>query len=186
MKKLAVFFPGIGYTIDKPLLYFSRRLAADAGFEVLLLPFSGFPKKVRGDHSMIDKCCRIALAQSKELLAGTDFSLYDHILFVAKSIGTVVSAQIAAQSPAPERTHTVLYTPLEQTFGFKLGDAVCFTGSADPWVKEGIIPELCLKGNISCHVIPGANHSLETQNVKEDIKNLNRIMSKTKEFIYQI
>ncbi len=30
MRGLAVFFPGIGYTTDKPLLYFSRRLAADS------------------------------------------------------------------------------------------------------------------------------------------------------------
>ena len=28
MAKLAVFFPGIGYTVDKPLLYYSRKLAA--------------------------------------------------------------------------------------------------------------------------------------------------------------
>ena len=35
MKKLAVFFPGIGYTVDKPLMHYSRRLAANAGFEIL-------------------------------------------------------------------------------------------------------------------------------------------------------
>ena len=31
MKKLAVFFPGIGYSVDKPLMHYSRRFAADAG-----------------------------------------------------------------------------------------------------------------------------------------------------------
>lgn len=35
MKKLAVFFPGIGYTVDKPLMHYSRRLAAEAGFQCL-------------------------------------------------------------------------------------------------------------------------------------------------------
>ena len=33
MKKLAVFFPGIGYTADKPLLYYSRKLAAELDYE---------------------------------------------------------------------------------------------------------------------------------------------------------
>ena len=50
MKKLAVFFPGIGYTIDKPLLHYSRKLVTDAGYEVKLLPYSGFPQKVKGDR----------------------------------------------------------------------------------------------------------------------------------------
>ena len=35
MKKLAVYFPGIGYTVDKPLMHYSRRLAADAGKNIL-------------------------------------------------------------------------------------------------------------------------------------------------------
>ena len=40
-KKLAVFFPGIGYTVDKPLLYYSRKLAASAGYDIRLLPYTG-------------------------------------------------------------------------------------------------------------------------------------------------
>ena len=51
MRKLAVFFPGIGYTIDKPLLHYSRVLAADAGFEVKLLPNTGFLKRIKGDRN---------------------------------------------------------------------------------------------------------------------------------------
>ena len=34
MGKLAVIFPGIGYTADKPLLYYSRRIAANLGYEI--------------------------------------------------------------------------------------------------------------------------------------------------------
>ena len=31
--KLAVFFPGIGYHCDKPLLYYSQKLAKECGYE---------------------------------------------------------------------------------------------------------------------------------------------------------
>ena len=31
--KAAVFFPGIGYHCDKPLLYYSRKLAKECGYE---------------------------------------------------------------------------------------------------------------------------------------------------------
>ena len=186
MKKLAVFFPGIGYTVDKPLMHYSRRLAADAGFEVLLLPYAGFPHKVKGDREKMEESYGIALSQSRKMLSSTDFSEYDTILFIGKSIGTIVAAEIASHSPVPERIHFVLYTPLEDTFRFPLGDAIAFTGDADPWVKCGAIPECCKEKGVPCHVITDANHSLETGSVKDDIENLEKIMKKTRIFIFHI
>ena len=186
MKKLAVFFPGIGYTVDKPLMHYSRRLAANAGFEVLLLPYSGFPQKVKGDRGKMEESYKLARAQSKKMLSEIDFSEYDSILFVGKSIGTIVAAEIAASISASERVHFILYTPLEDTFAFPLGEAVAFTGDADPWVKAGVIPELCQKRGIPCHVISNANHSLETRDVRDDIKSLKKIMKKTRKFIRHI
>ena len=186
MKKLAVFFPGIGYTVDKPLMHYSRRLAANAGFEILLLPYSGFPQKVKGDRSKMAESCRIALKQSEEMLAGTDFRAYDDILLIGKSIGTVAAAETAAQSAGAARIHLLLYTPLEETFACPLGDTLVFTGSADPWAEEGRIAELCRQRDIPCHVIPDANHSLETGDVQKDIENLRKIMKKTENFIRKI
>ena len=186
MKKLAVFFPGIGYSVDKPLMHYSRRLAADAGFEVLLLPYAGFPQKVKGDPAKMEESYGVALSQSREMLSSTDLSEYGTILFVGKSIGTIVAAEIASHSPVSERIHFVLYTPLEETFRFPLGDAIAFTGDADPWVKEGSIPRLCEEKVIPCHIISGANHSLETGRVKEDINTLGEIMKKTRKYIQHI
>ena len=186
MKKLAVFFPGIGYTIDKPLMHYSRKLAVNAGFEIMLLPYTGFPASVKGDREKMDECYQIALAQTNEMLSGIDLSVYDEILFVGKSIGTIVAAVIATMSSVPDLIHFVFYTPLEDTFAFPLGDAVVFTGSADPWVNGDAISELCQKANIPCHIIPDANHYLETGNVKTDIENLGKIMKKTKKFIRHI
>ena len=48
MKKLAVFFPGIGYTADRPLLYYSRRTAAELGYEIRSVAYSGFPADDHG------------------------------------------------------------------------------------------------------------------------------------------
>ena len=186
MKKLAVFFPGIGYTVDKPLMHYSRRLAADAGFELRLLPYKGFPQKVKDDKDKTHESYLLALSQSREMLADVDFSAYDVILFIGKSIGTIVAAEIASQCPVVDRVHFVLYTPLEGTFAFPLGDAIAFTGSSDPWVRKDSIPALCEQRDIPCHVIPHANHSLETGDVKEDIEALERIMKKTRKFIRHI
>ena len=53
MKRLAIVFPGIGYTAEKPLLHYSRRIAERFGYETGIVPYSGFPKKVKGDK---EKC----------------------------------------------------------------------------------------------------------------------------------
>ena len=179
MKRLAVFFPGIGYTVDKPLMHYSRRLAEKHGFEICLLPYSGFPKKVKGDKDKMQESYKIALKQTKEMLSDIDFEDCDDILFVGKSIGTIVAAKIASQSAVREHIRFIFYTPLEETFSFPVQDAIVFTGSADPWVGEGRIPALCRESGLPCSVIPNANHSLETADPTQDILTLQRIMSET-------
>ena len=183
MKRLAVFFPGIGYTIDKPLLHYSRRLAEKHSFEICLLPYSGFPKKVKGDKGKMQGSYKIALQQAKEMLSDTDFEDYDDILFVGKSIGTIVAAKIASKSSVRDRIRFIYYTPLEETFSFSVHDAIVFTGSADPWVDAGRIPALCKESAIPCFVIPDANHSLETADPLVDIQNLSEIMAEIARFI---
>ncbi len=186
MKKLAVFFPGIGYTADMPLLHYARRLAVREGFEIRLLPYSGFPQKVGGDVEKMMECYRSALFQSMEMLSETDLSDYEKTLFVGKSIGTVAAAEIAFRSPVRDRIHLLLYTPLEFVFRFSPERALMFTGSADPWVSAGSIPGLCESAGIPCHVISGANHSLETDDIGLDIENLRFIMQQSGEFIRNI
>ena len=183
MSKLAVVFPGIGYTADKPLLYFSRKIAAENGYEVKLLPYTGFPAKILGDREKMMESYRIALTQSREMLKGMDFSVYEEVLFIGKSIGTGAAAQIASETPAAVRL--LLYTPLEETFLFPLEDAIVFTGLADPWVgkEKSRISQLCAERGIPCHVIAGANHSLECGEAQKDLQNLQEIMEETERFI---
>ena len=183
MRKLAVFFPGIGYTMDKPLLHYSRKLAAEAGFDTILLSYTGFPSKIKGDKTKMKESYRIAMDQAKEILSNTDFSAYKDILFIGKSIGTIVAAEIASQCSVQDRIRFVLFTPLEDTFAFPLGDAIAFSGTDDPWVAESSISDLCKHRGIPCHLVQNANHSLETGDVLNDIDNLKKIMKRTEKFI---
>ena len=183
MRKLAVFFPGIGYTADKPLLYYSRKLAAARDYEIRLLPYGGFPPKVKGDRARMEESCALALGQAEDMLADLELRDYDALLFVGKSIGTVVAARVAAAHGVTERVRFVLYTPLEETFSLPLGEALVFTGSADPWVGGGAIPALCERRGIPCHVVPDANHSLECGDVRTDLKSLRAVMKETARFL---
>ena len=48
-KKIAVIFPGIGYHADKPLLYYSSRVARQYGYEVMCADYGELPSGVKGD-----------------------------------------------------------------------------------------------------------------------------------------
>ena len=185
MKRLAVFFPGIGYTADKPLLYYSRKLAEALDYEVLTLSYGGFPKKPTGAPEKLKACFRLAVDQAAEQLTEVRWKHYDKIVFVAKSIGTAVAADLAAKCPAQERIRFVLYTPVEELFSFPLGEALAFTGAADPWVggAESRVPALCRERGISCRVFPGANHSLETGDLRADLETLLTVMKQTEAFL---
>ena len=185
MKRLAVFFPGIGYTVDKPLMYYSRKIAAEQGYEIKLLPYQGFPPKIQGDAGRMRESFRIALRQSEEMLQETDISSFSEIFFVGKSIGTIVAAKIAAESPAKERIRQVLYTPLEDTFTFPIGKAIAYTGDDDPWVgkEKSRIPAFCEEQGIPYRLVPHANHSLESKDVFADMKELRKVMKETEAFL---
>lgn len=183
--KLAVIFPGIGYTADKPLLHYGRRICADHGYEVRIMNYSGFPPKIRGDRKRMEVSFEIALKQSVEMLADVDLNAYEDILFIGKSIGTIAAAKIASESVVRDRIRLVLYTPLEETFAFSFGKAIAFTGEDDPWVgrEKSRILVMCEERGIPCSLIPDANHSLESKDVFADMETLYRVMRETENFM---
>ncbi len=186
-KKLAVIFPGIGYTADRPLLHYSRRIAADYGYEIRVMNYSGFPRKIKGDRKRMEESFEIAMQQSMEMLSDIDMTDYEDIILIGKSIGTIAAAKIASESVARDRIRLVLYTPLEETFAFSFGKAIAFTGDDDPWVgrEKSRIPEICESRGIPCTLLPSANHSLESSNVFADMEALSRIMKQTEIFILE-
>ena len=130
--KLVVCFPGIGYHCDKPLLYYSRKLAACAGYDhTLLLQYTYHKDGLRGSPAALREAFDTLYAQAETQLSAVDWPQYDDVLFLSKSIGTAVSAAFAQRHGVPCRQ--ILYTPLSLTFAFAPQNALAFLGTADPW-----------------------------------------------------
>lgn len=178
---IACLFPGIGYTCDKPLLYYSWKLLKGAGWEVVPVPYSGFPDKVKGNPEKMRLCAEMALEQSEEILKEIKWNRYGEILFVGKSVGTAVCCAYAERNGI--RCRKVLFTPVEATFQYACGDAIAFHGTADPWAETSVIRECCRKQGIPLYETEGANHSLETGDVEKDIKELRKVMKTVSDFI---
>ena len=112
-KKAAVFFPGIGYTCDKPLLYYGAKLAAEKGYEIIRVPYGNFPPNVKGDAAKMYQCFVSAREQTEDILRGVEWEEYSDIVFFSKSVGTVVALSYAAEHGLGAAQ--ILFTPLAET-----------------------------------------------------------------------
>ncbi len=183
MAKLAVFFPGIGYTCDKPLLYYANDLAAQNGYECkkihYVLPGD---KRIRGNLEKMEEAFRHLYAQAKECLADMDWARYEEIVFISKSIGTVIAAAYAEELKGLRIRH-VLYTPLEHTFRFHPQNAIGFIGTADSWSVPAEVIKLANQQGVPMHVYDDANHSLEKGDVMANLYVLKDVLKETELFL---
>ena len=198
MSKIAVLFPGIGYTCDKPLLYYSAKLAAEKGFEVVRVPYGNFPSNVKGNAEKMYQSFVSAREQSEDILKDVDWGSYDEIVFFSKSVGTVVALSYASEHGIDARQ--VLYTPLKETFKFPVAAAgaaegaavandagksraIAFHGTGDPWAVTEDIVRICEEKEIPLYLTKDANHSLECGKAIKDIKTIRKVMRTVKEFL---
>ncbi|MBP3199502.1 MAG: hypothetical protein J6N21_21230, partial [Butyrivibrio sp.] len=183
-KKVAVIFPGMGYHSDKPLLYFSKRIARENGYEIIELNYE-FPHKAReimNDKVRMKEAFEIAVSQIKELLGEISFADYSDVVFIGKSIGTALAAYFDNELQVGAR-HLV-FTPVPQTFEkLRRKAGMVFHGLDDPWCPTDVAMSKCKELELELYKVDKANHSLETKSAIEDIRNLKGIMQKVKQFI---
>lgn len=196
--KLAVLFPGIGYTCDKPLLYYAGKLALNYGYELKRVEYGNFPVGIKGDQEKMKAAFESALTQTEQILKDVDFAQYEDILFISKSVGTVVAACYRQKYHIACRS--ISFTPLEETFMFigahdivptdtmprecASAGGILFHGTKDPWAQDSsVIRKGCERIGQPLYITENGNHSLETGNVAVDIANLQKIMEQVEAYI---
>lgn len=183
MKKLAVIFPGIGYHTDKPLLYYSKKIASDMGYEIIEVPYKGFPKKVKGSVEKMEQVFQIAMSQTESVLSQTEFDRYEDVLFISKSVGTAVAAAFAKKHSIKARH--IYYTPVKESTSVLLCPGIVFHGTKDGWVETGYLKKVCEEKQLPLYITENGNHSLENGDTLEDLRNLLEVMKQTQDYIGQ-
>ena len=192
MKKLAVIFPGIGYHTDKPLLYYSGKMAAAEGYEIVKIAYPTCAVNLKGAtseqiHSFVKECVEVTDKALEEFglaggIEGFDPGRFEDILFISKSIGTAIAAAYASTADAAVRH--VFFTPLEETFDYvKEASGIAFSGTKDNWADHDNVRRLCEEKRIPLTVVDDANHSLETGDVIIDTENIAKVMKTVKEYL---
>ena len=178
MKKIAVIFPGVGYTKDRPLLYYAGKLAVKNGYELKFVDFAGikWSKEQLRDQAFLlqtlDKCMHI----TEKAIAGIgDISGYE-LLFISKSIGTVVATAYAKKRSI--KAKQICFSPLEMIGSYVSAEgAVLFCGDNDPMADYDVLDRIAGEKQLEIHRIQDGNHSLETGDIFTDIDNIRAMMA---------
>ena len=185
-KKLAVIFPGMGYHNDKPLLYHGKKLAKERGYEVVEVNYvlDKNAGAVKDDETQKKEVFRQAYSQTEEQLAKVKFASYQEVVFIGKSIGTVVASKYALDHRIPARQ--VVFTPVPQTFSYLTeGPNVVFHGTKDPWCSDEEVFKAKEKFGFTLEQVKDANHSLETDNTVHNIHLLADIINQVGMFLLE-
>lgn len=122
----------------------------------------------------------LAYEQTEQALQDIDWNSYGSILFISKSIGTVIASAYASRHNIKGKS--ILFTPLTGTFSFARPGSIAFHGTADPWAETDSIRTLLNKRSPS-FLTPNANHSLETGDVQADLSIIKATMEHVNRFI---
>ncbi|MGN0193714.1 MAG: alpha/beta hydrolase [Pseudoramibacter sp.] len=185
-EKCAILFPGVGYGIDRPLLYYSAKLAKQHGWTLYSVGYPDYKSAaisdMRQDQSRRERAFYQALTSVEgQLRAFPDCGRY---LFIGKSIGTILAAYLSANRYQDRDVRSVFYTPLKETFDFaRNSGGIAFCGDADPWVGKQTIVSGAEKRRLPLTVYPGANHSLETGDLSKDLDILKDVMARTQNYL---
>lgn len=180
-KKLMVVFPGMGYTKDKPLLYYAIKIARNKGYEIVDIDYTHFFTAAKFDDPQVESRIEKSYEMVVEKLGAVDFKAYDTVAFAGKSMGTMLSARYAEEYGV--EAEQLWYTPLEPTYEHGCSEAIAFIGTKDPFSDVVKMGETAKAQGIPIYVYQGGNHSLETGDVDEDIRTLGEVMKRTEEFL---
>ncbi len=176
MKKIAILFPGLGYTCVRPLMYYSEKVARSLGYETVPCQYN-----VTEEQAQAGRAVEAALEQAEEILKDIRWEEWDEILFLSKSIGTYISGAFAQAHGLNVRN--ALFTPLTDTFRFPQPRSIAFHGTSDPVAKTPDVMAACEKAGIPLYTYENANHSLETGDVDTDLKNIRSAMQTLKDWM---
>lgn len=158
-KSIVFAFPG-GRGTEIPLLYFGAKHYEDKGYEKV---FIAHPSD-RSDFEALYE-------NAKEVLKSYDFEEYEDVVFVAKSIGTVVACKVKEELQVDATL--ILFTPLAGALPYIKSDnriVLVATGERDRHLESERLREHCENEKVPCYIEPDIGHRMEVKN--DMVRNL--------------
>mgnify|MGYP003295489611 CR=1 FL=1 len=114
-------------------------------------------------HPQNEECeFDVLLDNADKIISHIDFNGYDDVIFIAKSIGTVVACQIKEKYHIPATL--ILFTPLNETLPYihsKNDIKLVAVGDKDRYIDVEMLQKVCDNESVLCHTEQGVGHRME-------------------------
>ena len=176
-KRLTVLFPGVNYGVDCPLLYYAGFQYEVAGYEKIKI--TSYEVDHPGETTDFEEYAKRAGHTVKKMLQGISLDEYEDIIFVSKSIGTVIALSLEDELQIKNVRHLLL-TPIDLTLPLMEKDrsyGCIVTGSEDKWVDHERLWEICREKELPLTEIAGVGHRLETkENMEKNLEIVKQVI----------
>lgn len=168
---LVVIFPGKNYPCQLPLLYYASLSAIENNHDVLQLEYGYQSARTELEfddlHVLVEECAQ-AIHEVMEK--------YEKLIFVSKSLGTIVAGQVAEAIEDKDIRHIYL-TPVDRTVPYiQSSRGMVIYGTKDPQFNNQSTQAIEYLNDIEVYPIQDATHSLEVETVSHSLVIMNEIV----------
>lgn len=184
---LAVLLPGIGYTNDRPLLDYSKRLCLELGYDVLPIEYGFQAARIEYNIENVNANFDIILNESRSILNLSLDKKYKKIVFIGKSFGTLIQRFLCDDICNKYSFKNIYLTPINRTVELGISkNSLVISGTNDPLLSKEYSNKLKEIADLNVLFVPECDHSL---NVKNDtirsIDYLKQILTAQKKYLLQ-
>ena len=187
---ISIIFPGLGYNVDMPLLYYSTGVLLEAGHSVLSVDTRYSHKKEFMTASSEERSKWMFEDARAVFEAVNELQGYEISVLVGKSLGTIQTSFFVQTYDSIQNSKIVWLTPLlkqnwvvEQMTAHR-GKSLIVIGTVDPHYNDDTLGKIVDAGRSKLIAIPNGNHSLDVPSgLIDSMKKNIDIMSEMKDFV---
>lgn len=180
---LAIILPGIGYTTQAPLLYYSRNIFYHRGYDVLQVNYRYIPDIFYSISE--EEFTNDVEAVIEKVFTNHSYSNY---IIIAKSIGTIALSYLL-DKPTFKMANAIWLTPLLKRTSIynallkNFNKGLCIIGDNDHHYVPERFEEIKRNQNMRCMLIEGVDHGLEDESdLTRSLDVLKSVLMEIKEF----
>lgn len=185
--RLAVMFPGKGYTVEGPLFHYSTGVFLNKGYDVLHVNYD-YTTEESNSMELDEHIKQISIDVNAVMDGIVSTSKYDHYTLIGKSIGTIALSSILLRNEFAD-ARIIWLTPLlhlDVVFDKMLSSTqpgLCIIGEEDPCYVRERFKQFETKDHLTSILITGTEHSLNyADRPIESIDVLKRVITEINNF----
>lgn len=188
---LVILLPGLGYTLDKAILDYSKQLVLDLNYDCLGIEYGFQVSRETFNRHDEDEVRELFLESLDVIFSALEFrrGKYKNIIFIGKSLGTVLQNKLNEEIKKLYKIEVknIYLTPINETFKDNIIDgSLIVTGTKDDLISSDNLEKIKEEG-FNILEIEGAGHSLCIKGkVIESIKALELIIETIKNYLEKI